>query len=79
MPVIIDSLNENRVIIYFSHYDNEKLLEVEECFRNPERRNSTMHLGRAEDWLVIEDIRQITSEEKAVRRFRFFSWLPEPS
>ena len=79
MPVSVDSLNENRVIIYFGHCDNEKLLEIEKCFRNPEKRNSTVHLGRAEDWLVVEDIRQITTEEKAVRRGRFFFWLPEPS
>jgi len=79
MPVIVDSLNENKVIIYFSHCDNAKLCEVEECFRNPEKRNGIVHLGRAEDWLVIEDIRRITPEEKALRRCHYFSWLPEPS
>jgi CRISPR-associated protein Cas5t len=79
MQVFVESLNENRVLVYFSHCDNQKLLEIEECFRNPEKRSGTFHLGRAEDWLVIEDIRQITPEEKDVRRCRLFAWLPEPS
>jgi len=78
MPVTVDTLNENHVILYVRHTDCLKQNEIEECFKNPMNRNGAVHLGRSEDWLVIEDIRQISATEKSIRKFHYFTWLPEP-
>lgn len=77
IPVNIDTLHNNDLTIYLHHknYDFQKKLELN--IKNPVNRNTIIHLGRAEDWLVFNEIKEVELEKKVVRSLPYFSWIPQ--
>ncbi|MEO0116551.1 MAG: type I-B CRISPR-associated protein Cas5b [candidate division WOR-3 bacterium] len=77
MPTKIDVLNDNDLLIYVSHTDLNFLNKLLECFTNPSNRTYPVHLGRAEDLIVIKDakIEELTIDSY-VGKLDYFYWLP---
>ncbi len=81
-PILIDVLNDVRLVIHLAHEDHAFLEEIRSSLENPIRRLEVLHLGRAEDWIVIEELSQVSPLSSfEVRRvdadFRHFFWIPE--
>jgi len=69
-------------VIHLAHEDDSFLREIRSSLENPVRRLEVLHLGRAEDWIVIEELSDICelSSFKICRvdaDFRHFLWIPE--
>ncbi len=77
MPVAVDVLHNVELIIYIYH--PELMDDIKTAFENPSKRFSTLHLGRAEDWIVLKEIKKIRVEKGRVRNLPFFTWIPSPS
>ncbi len=77
-PVSIDVLNEVRIVVYLAHEDSSFLEELSQKVQNPVGRLYPLYLGRAEDWVVVEEA-CIVSLEVASRNahFEHFFWVPE--
>lgn len=73
-PARIDVLENARFTLYFYHHD---MTTIEEAFKNPTNRLSTIHLGRSEDWLVFEEIKKIELAKKTFRNVELNCWIPE--
>lgn len=81
-PVLIDVLNEVRLVIYLAHENESFLKFIKSSLENPTRRLEVLHLGRAEDWIVIEELSEVFELSCfPVRRvdanFQHFFWIPE--
>jgi CRISPR-associated protein Cas5t len=81
-PIFIDVLNEVRLVIHLAHEDDSFLREIRSSLENPVRRLEVLHLGRAEDWIVIEELSEMlelsTFEIRRVDAdLRHFFWIPE--
>jgi CRISPR-associated protein Cas5t len=80
-PVSIDVLNEMRLVLHFAHQEEEFLREIRNAIRNPIHRLEILHLGRAEDWIVIEELSEIfdlpTDAQRKDGHYRRFFWIPE--
>lgn len=81
-PVFIDVLNDVRLVIYLAHKNENFLKEVRSSFENPVRRLEILHLGRAEDWIVIEELSQVCelsrfSIKRVDANFGHFFWIPQ--
>jgi len=84
IPVLIDILNDVRTIVYLYYEDTTKdgeifIEKIRQNFESPTNRLYPLYLGRAEDWFVIEDIRddiELTSE-RLDADFDYFFWIPE--
>jgi CRISPR-associated protein Cas5t len=81
-PVPMDALNEVRLVIHLAHEDCSFLKHLRSSLENPVRRLEILHLGRAEDWIVIEELSEVlklsTFEVRRVdSHFRHFFWIPE--
>jgi len=79
-PVSIDILNDIHLLIYVHHEDAGFLEKIKDAFSKPERWLSPLHLGRAEDWVVIEDVSVVplSDTEKPVRGYPdWFFYVPE--
>jgi CRISPR-associated protein Cas5t len=81
-PIFIDVLNEVHLVIHLVHEDDSFLREIRSSLEKPVRRLEVLHLGRAEDWIVIEELSDICelSSFKICRvdaDFRHFFWIPE--
>lgn len=78
MPVLIDVLNDVNLLIYLYHEDKSLLEKVKSSFENPCNRIYPLHLGRAEDWIVIQDIKFVDlSETDCGGNFKKFFWIPK--
>lgn len=78
MPVTVDILNDVRVVIHLHHNDESFLNKIERKFKNPKGRLGTLHLGRSEDWIVVEEIEFAELELKEIEGvYRHFFWIPE--
>jgi CRISPR-associated protein Cas5t len=77
MPVTVDVLHNVDLIVYVYH--PELMEEIKEVFENPSDRLSTLHLGRAEDWIVIKEIDMINVIKDNVSQLSFFAWIPSPA
>lgn len=77
MPCKIDVLHNVSLIIYISHTDKAFQNILLENIKNPANRNSTINLGRSEDWLVFEEIREIQPEDDFARKIPYFTWIPQ--
>ncbi|CAM3267965.1 type I-B CRISPR-associated protein Cas5b [Rhodothermus bifroesti] len=81
-PVSMDILNEVRLVIYLAHEKKAFLEHIRSSLENPVRRLEVLHLGRAEDWIVIEEVSEVSAlsntegksqmqeEEKSESNFR---------
>lgn len=78
IPVWIDVLNEVEVLVHLYHEDQDFLKKIKDSFENPFKRSEPLHLGRAEDWIVIEEIDfvELTISQIDGDYGRFF-WIPE--
>ena len=77
MPVKIDTLLNVNLMIYVYHPEYSFLAKIKRELENPKDRNSPLHLGRAEDWVVIKDVgflENLNTDE--IWRLDFFSWVP---
>jgi len=76
-PMRIDVLENMRLNIHIAG-DEAFLVELEDYLRNPGNRLETVHLGRAEDWLVFESIQKVDlflSEKD--KNYNHFFWIPQ--
>ncbi|GLI52444.1 type I-B CRISPR-associated protein Cas5b [Thermodesulfovibrio yellowstonii] len=76
IPVTVDVLHNVNLLIYFYHPDNKFLQDIKNAFQNPSDRSSILHLGRAEDWLVINEIKLVELKRKFARQIPYFAWIP---
>ncbi len=80
-PVLIDILNEVRLIIYLAHEDKLFLEKIKSELENPIHRLDVLHLGRAEDWVVFEEVSEVFQLPNECKRrdgdYRHFFWIPE--
>lgn len=79
MPVIIDVLHNVNITMYIHHPNEEFLADIYNAFKNPVTRTSPLHLGRAEDWVVInpEEVNLTELTPKRVFHIKYFAWIPE--
>ncbi len=81
-PVLMDVLNEVMLVIHLAHEKETFLKLIKSSLENPVRRLEVLHLGRAEDWIVIEELSEVFELSRfTVKRvdanFRHFFWIPE--
>jgi CRISPR-associated protein Cas5t len=81
-PVFIDVLNDVHLVIYLAHKNKHFLQEIRSSLENPIHRLEILHLGRAEDWIVVEELSPVIEvEQLSIKRvdanFRHFFWIPE--
>jgi len=84
-PILIDILNDVRLVIHLVHEDELFLEFIRSSLENPTRRLEVLHIGRAEDWIVIEELSEVfeLSDQSRFRikredgNFGFFFWIPE--
>jgi CRISPR-associated protein Cas5t len=78
LPAIINTLNDVNIYIYLYHSDTEFLKKIEDSFLNPTTRNEPLHLGRAEDIIIIENITQIEPKVNMLEgNYKMFFWIPQ--
>lgn len=76
-PVHVFTLNNVRLWIYLYHEDEVFLGTIVNAFDGTKRKD-ILHLGRAEDWIVVEKVDFIELEAiKKGYNFRKFLWIPE--
>jgi CRISPR-associated protein Cas5t len=76
-PMRIDVLENMHLNIHLVG-DENFLLELEEYLHNPVNRLETVHLGRAEDWLVFESIQRVELEKsERDKNYNHFFWIPQ--
>lgn len=80
VPVLIDILNDVRLLIYLAHSDEDFLKMIKANLETPSRRLYPLHLGRAEDWIVLEEISEIIEvgyrEKIPDGNYSYFFWIP---
>ncbi|WP_438316094.1 type I-B CRISPR-associated protein Cas5b [Candidatus Caldatribacterium sp. SIUC1] len=77
-PVLIDVLNEVRIVVYLAHEDSSFLEKLFQKIQNPVGRLYPLYLGRAEDWVIVEEIKKVPLEVKSKdAHFEHFFWVPE--
>ena len=77
-PVTIDILNEVFLWIYLIHEDRGFLKSIKDSLEKPDHRLYPLHLGRAEDWIVIKEIKEDVNIElnRVFGHGDKFFWLP---
>jgi CRISPR-associated protein Cas5t len=81
-PMRIDVLNDVCLLLYLGHENIDLLKRIGEELSNPINRLEILHLGRAEDWIVLEEKprlledSQITYEPRG-GNFKHFFWIPQ--
>jgi len=83
IPTRIDVLENVRLLIYVKHEDVEFLNEIKNAFENPKGRINPIHLGRAEDIVVFEEVLivNINDEKRSLHgklKNYDFAWLVDP-
>jgi len=56
IPARIDVLENVNLLIYIKHEDEKFLKKMKNAFENPEQRIYPLHLGRAEDLVIFDDV-----------------------
>lgn len=76
-PMRIDVLENMHLNIHLSGNENF-LRELETYLHNPVNRLETVHLGRAEDWLVFESIKLVDLDKSdRDKNYNHFFWIPQ--
>ena len=77
-PMRIDVLENMQLNIHLASESEKFLQDFKEYLYNPVNRLETVHLGRAEDWLVFESIKMVdlipSSKDK---NYNHFFWIPQ--
>ncbi len=77
-PVLIDVLNDVRIVVYLGHEDESFLQYLAERIQNPSNRLYPLYLGRAEDWIVFEEVSIVElSVAERDADFEHFFFVPE--
>jgi len=81
-PVRIDVLNDVFLKIYLAHEDGSFLNEIRDTLVNPGRRLEVLHIGRAEDWIVLEEKPKILDDDSICYKrrdanYNYFFWIPQ--
>jgi CRISPR-associated protein Cas5t len=82
-PITIEVLNEVKVVIYLHHPKQEVEDILLENYNKPEAWLSHLHMGRAEDWAIIDSVNKIeltlSSKPDAFKQSAsYYQWLPSP-
>jgi len=73
----IDVLENMHLNIHLAG-DENFLCELEKYLHDPVNRLETVHLGRAEDWLVFESIQRVELEKsERDKNYNHFFWIPQ--
>lgn len=77
-PMRIDVLENVRLNIHIVSEDQPFLKELKQNLTNPLNRLETVHLGRAEDWIVFKEIELTELSTKATdKNYGYFFWIPQ--
>jgi CRISPR-associated protein Cas5t len=81
-PMQIDVLNDVHLAIYIAHKDEKYLEEIRENLSNPKNRLEVLHIGRAEDWIVLVEEPKFLDDSDIIyhRRdadYKHFFWIPD--
>ncbi len=81
IPVKIDVLENVELVIHLYHKNEKHIETLKQKLENPVERLQPLHLGRAEDLLVIRDLKVLKDEELDIDRvdgnYDYFFWIPE--
>lgn len=80
-PMKIDVLQDVELIIHL-YLDNEaNLNDLKKNLENPTNRLGVLHIGRAEDWIVFQEIKLLNNNDVESKRkdgqYPYFFWIPE--
>jgi CRISPR-associated protein Cas5t len=83
IPTRIDVLENVNLLIYIKHNEENFLFEIKNNIENPQKRISIIHLGRAEDLVILKaiEIIDIEKDKKPIygRLKNYdFTWLVDP-
>lgn len=81
-PIKIDILNNVYLNLYLAHSEESFLGIIKDNLVNPVNRLEVLHIGRAEDWIVlIDEPKLLKAEEISFERrdadYKHFFWIPE--
>lgn len=81
-PMRIDVLNDVYLIIYLGHDDIHIIEKMQKELTNSGNRLEILHIGRAEDWIVLEDEPKLVNESQLAYgryggNFKHFFWIPK--
>ena len=77
-PCLVDVLNDVNLLVYVYHEDKGFLDKIIQKFENPAGKSSTLHLGRAEDLVVIDKLQKTDLKiREANGNYKNFFWIPE--
>lgn len=78
IPVTVDILNEVRIKIYLYHEERDFLERIKSAIENPAERLSPLHLGRAEDIIMIQEVNYAVLDVVDIEGdYKNFFWIPE--
>jgi len=88
VPIKIDILEDIELIIhlYLGNKDKDKdnlntLKTLKDNLENPANRLGVLHIGRAEDWIVFQEIKTLDDGDIEFKRingqYPYFFWIPE--
>jgi len=77
-PMRIDVLENMHLNIHIASEDPSFLDELKNCLKNPVNRLETIHIGRAEDWLVFDSIELVDLIPSSKHKnYKHFFWIPQ--
>lgn len=77
-PMRIDVLENMYLNIHITSEDDAFLEELKTNLSNPINRLETIHIGRAEDWIVYESIEMVDLvPESKDKNYNHFFWIPQ--
>ncbi|MGI9862029.1 type I-B CRISPR-associated protein Cas5b [Moorella naiadis] len=82
-PVVVEVLNEVKVYIYLYHHNAAIVASLQENLSHPERWLSHLHLGRAEDWAMVDkttvlELRPSNTASDLQKACDYYQWMPAP-
>lgn len=81
-PMRIDVLNNVHLLLYLGHKNVDLLKKIIAELSNPINRLEILHIGRAEDWIVLEEEPKLLNDsqisyEQHGGNFKHFFWIPQ--
>ncbi|RLC76212.1 MAG: hypothetical protein DRI61_13685, partial [Chloroflexi bacterium] len=77
-PVRVDVLENVELLIFLGHEDEKFLKDIIQAFKESSQWLYPLHLGRAEDMVIIEELGFVSVEEKEPSGvLPYYAWLPE--
>ncbi|NLC06575.1 MAG: type I-B CRISPR-associated protein Cas5 [Syntrophomonadaceae bacterium] len=81
-PMVVEVLNQVQVYLYLCHSNSSLLQELQQNITAPEKWFSHLHLGRSEDWAMVESANMIdlsvsNSVEDLKEAGSYYQWMPD--